>query len=142
MSDRDRLVELLKKGQAEYSERSVAEIKKLLYEKHKYNSKTDKVGNLWDFLTDHLLSNGVIVPPCKVGDTLFFIYNSPYANKPDLTPRIYKTDDWYFDIDKKGISIRTRDVHGYMGKYHYYLGETVFLTREEAENALKEREEK
>lgn len=139
MSDRDRLVELLKKGQAEYSERSVAEIKKLLYEKHKYNSKTDKVGNLWDFLTDHLLSNGVIVPPCKVGETLYFLYDRTYANIPDLTPLIYKTNDWYFDIDQKGISILPRNIHSYRGKHHYCLGETVFITREEAEQALRER---
>lgn len=122
MSDRDRLVELLKNSP--------------------YLDVCYGDDRTYEKAADHLLSNGIFVPPCKVGDTLFFIYNSPYANKPDLTPRIYKTDDWYFDIDKKGISIRTRDVHGYMGKYHYYLGETVFLTSEEAETALKERKEK
>ena len=126
MDERERLLELLAR---------------------KYNHFCDQCGinkqsDYIQDLADYLLENGVIVPPCKVGDTLFFIYNSPYANKPDLTPRIYKTDDWYFDIDKKGISIRTRDVHGYMGKYHYYLGKTVFLTREEVETALKERKEK
>lgn len=61
MTERERLIELLKKGRAEHSERSLAEIRKLLYEKHRYNSATDKVGNLWDELADYLLANGVIL---------------------------------------------------------------------------------
>ena len=90
-------------------------------------------------LADQLLANGVIVPPCKVGATLFFLYNSPYADKPDLTPRIYKTTDWYFEVDEAGIVINTRDIHSFNKVYDYVLGKTVFLTREEAEKALAER---
>lgn len=89
---------------------------------------------------DHLLEGGVIVPPCKVGDTLYFLYNSPYADKPDLTPRIYKTNDWYFEVDKAGIAINTSDIHSFNKVYDYVLGKTVFFTREEAEKALKARE--
>lgn len=88
-------------------------------------------------IADYLLANGVIVPPCKVGQALYFLYDRTFANRPDLTPRIYETNDWYFDVDKKGISILPRSIHGYKGKHHYYLGKTVFLTREEAEQALK-----
>ena len=91
---------------------------------------------------DYLLANGVIVPPCKVGMTLYFLYNNPYADKPDLTPRIYKTNDWYFEVDKAGIAINTSDIHSFNKVYDYVLGKTVFLTREEAEKALKEREGK
>lgn len=94
-----------------------------------------------DVIADHLLANGVIVPPCKVGATLYFLYNNPYADKPDLTPRIYKTTDWYFEVDKTGIVINTSDIHSFNKKYDYHLGETVFLTREEAEKALAERKE-
>ena len=92
--------------------------------------------NWADIIADHLLSEGVIVPPCKVGTTLYFLYDSPYADKPDLTPRIYETNEWYFDVDGKGVSIKPRWVYGYKGEYHYYLGKTVFLTREEAEKVL------
>ena len=81
-------------------------------------------------------SENVIELPCKVGTTLYFLYNSPYADKPDLTPRIYKTANWYFEIDKTGIVINTSDIHSFNKKYDYYLGETVFLTKEEAEEAL------
>ena len=81
-------------------------------------------------------SENVIELPCKVGTTLYFLYNSPYADKPDLIPRIYKTTDWYFEIDKTGIVINTSDIHSFNKKYDYYLGETVFLTKQGAEQAL------
>lgn len=81
-------------------------------------------------------SENAIELPCKVGTTLYFLYNSPYADKPNLTPRIYKTTDWYFEIDKTGIVINTSDIHSFNKKYDYYLGETVFLTKQEAEQAL------
>lgn len=84
-------------------------------------------------------SENVIELPCKVGTTLYFLYNSPYADKPDLTPRIYKTTDWYFEVDKTGIVINTSDIHSFNKKYDYYLGETAFLTKQEAEKALAER---
>ena len=67
---------------------------------------------------------------------MYFLYNSPYADKPDLTPRIYKTTDWYFEVDKTGIVINTSDIHSFNKKYDYYLGETVFLTKQEAEQVL------
>ena len=89
-----------------------------------------------EYIADHLLAEGVIIPPCKVGTTLYFLYNSPYADKPNLIPRIYKTADWYFEVDKTGIVINTSDIHSFNKKYDYYLGETVFLTKEEAEEAL------
>ena len=81
-------------------------------------------------------SENVIELPCKVGTTLYFLYNSPYADKPDLTPRVYKTTDWYFEVDKTGIVINTSYIHSFNKKYDYYLGETVFLTKQEAEQAL------
>lgn len=81
-------------------------------------------------------SENVIELPCKAGTTLYFLYNRPYADKPDLTPRIYKTDDWHFEIDKTGIVIMTNAVHSLNKKYDYYLGEAVFLTEEEAKRAL------
>jgi hypothetical protein len=91
-------------------------------------------------IADYLINSGVIVPPCKVGTTLYFLYNSPYADKPDLTPRIYKTTNWYFEVDKTGIVINTSDIHSFNKEYDYHLGKTVFLTQEEAEKALERSE--
>lgn len=87
-------------------------------------------------------SENIIELPCKLGTTLYFLYNSPYADKPDLTPRIYKTTDWYFEVDKKGIVINTSDIHSFNKKYDYYLGETVFFTKEEAEKVIAELKKK
>lgn len=119
MSDRDRLEKLYEKAVEEYGKTNKARFKK-------------------SFVCDYLIANGVIVPPCKVGGTLYFLYDNTFANRPNLTPHIYETNDWYFDIDEKGTSILPRSVHSYKGKHHYYLGETVFLTKEEAEEKLKE----
>ena len=104
-------------------------------------SQVQYMGGLEVKLAEYLLKNGVIVPPCKVGTTLYFLYNSPYADKPDFTPRIYKTTDWYFYIYKSGIAIKTSYIHSFNKEYDYHLGKTVFLTREEAERSLKERSE-
>lgn len=97
----------------------------------------------WTQIAKHLYNAGyckqsenVIELPCKVGTTLYFLYNSPYADEPNLTPRIYKTADWYFEVDKTGIVINTSDIHSFNKKYDYYLGETAFLTKQEAEQAL------
>lgn len=71
-------------------------------------------------LADYLLANGVIVLPCKVGDTVYQtdgirIYESK------IKSIIYDTNNFAFDETA--------------------IGKSVFLTREEAEKALKEREE-
>lgn len=121
MTERERLVELIKTAEKDFS------------------NTGNPILDIEKYVADYLLANGVIVPPCKVGTTLYFLYNSPYADKPDLTPRIYKTTDWYFEVDKTGIVINTSYIHSFNKEYDYYLGKTVFLTKEEAEKALKER---
>lgn len=81
----------------------------------------------YDQFADYLLANGVIVPPCKVGDTVYEtdgirIYEltildiSLHKNKP-----YYETDGVDFDDDA--------------------IGKSIFLTKEEAEKALEEMEE-
>lgn len=87
-------------------------------------------------IADYFIENGVIVLPCKVGETLYFLYDRTFAHRQNCSPHIYETSDWYFDIDQKGISILPRSSHSYKGKSHYYLGETVFLTKEEAEKSF------
>ena len=141
MTERERLIELLKKGNAEYSERSLAEIHKLLYEKHRYNSATDKVGNLWDELADYLLANGVIVPPCKVGGKVY---------KPLITDDTHEPAIWDITITQITIDIGQLLNESYaIGKIcegdssisfdFDDIGKTIFLTNEEAEKALAER---
>ena len=66
---------------------------------------------------DYFLEHGVIVMPCKVGDTLY----CESASKGQIT--YLKAPDLECIVENKGL-----------------FGKEIFLTREEAEKALKERE--
>ena len=89
----------------------------------------------WDkpgFMALALLANGVILPPCNVGDTVYKCHTVNLNPTGEITKRTIKqitfsaftvTDDGasgWFDIDD--------------------IGKTVFLTLEDAEKALRERE--
>lgn len=81
---------------------------------------------------DYLLANGVIVPPCKVGDTVYRIF-------PRISDAI---PPWVGDTPETVgcIGIATKNL---LGNWNVYpieeIGKTLFLTREEAEAALAER---
>ena len=76
-------------------------------------------------LADHLLANGVIVPPCKVGDKVYYI-----AGK-----KVYKSKCHAITQHKSGLQIHLYD---YDGDNARYSTKDVFLTKEEAEQKLKE----
>lgn len=95
----------------------------------------DEFGNVeTDELADYLLENGVIVPLCKVGDKVYVV---------DYT----RLGNMIFECEIEEIS------HFSYGTYYYLnwglhiprfkafqegsFGKTIFLTREEAEKALK-----
>ena len=66
---RERLVELLQGASAEAGKYFRETTKKVLAEKGRFNSATDiDRRNIYEIEADYLLANGVIVPPCKVGD--------------------------------------------------------------------------
>ena len=102
--------------------------------------RTDpETGSFTDYLADYLLANGVIVLPCKVGDTVYcpWIHNSnkEIAFTKVESIKIYVNgrplvfvEDWESDIPMPAAF------------YSENIGKTVFLTREEAEKALKEHE--
>ena len=87
-------------------------------------------------LADHLLANGVIVPPCKVGDTLWFIkwYDEGNLHKPISRKVIYVS----FSFKDNDVVIHFRD--GACDSH--CIGECAFLTKEEAEKALAGRSAK
>ena len=93
MTERERLIELLKEAD-----------KKWFYFEDKAN---------------YLLENGVIVPPCKVGDNVYQLDSAGDIYKSEVTQVVYNT---------KGIAFDERAI-----------GKFVFLTREEAEKAIAER---
>lgn len=83
--------------------------------KHTKNANSDLERNM--IFADYLLEHGVTALPCKVGDTLYcesaIKGHITYLKAPDL--------EWIFE---------NREI----------FGKEIFLTREEAERALKERE--
>ncbi|MGN0163516.1 MAG: hypothetical protein ACI4EA_08075 [Candidatus Ornithomonoglobus sp.] len=82
---------------------------------------------------DYLLANGVIVPPCKVGGTVYRV--TPKNGTVKIEP--IKVEGIH--IKDYGIDVEVKLPQGNFGNYmEYNFGKTVFLTREEAERALKE----
>lgn len=86
--------------------------------------------NLTEHIADYLIAHGVIVPPCKVGDTVFAILYAPISQKYYVTEKEVLNVKcingvWYVDINSGGKT------------FTFQIGEKAFLTREEAEQALK-----
>ena len=81
---------------------------------------------------DHLLANGVIVPPCKVGDR---VYSINIGDKKTLKIWIEPNGDriTQIKINRGGYHFKC-----WWGYFHLSdIGKTVFLTKEEAEQALE-----
>ncbi len=108
-------------------------------------------------IADHLLANGVIVPPCKVGDTVYAI--SETRVKEAKVDELYINSkkhivifaDFECDEDCEGCPFEMWS-QSFCGEWDCGnqcgvveikaedLGKTVFLTKEEAKQALKERD--
>lgn len=86
----------------------------------------------FEAIADHLLANGVIVPSCKVGDIVYAIarWHGNYTIR-----EVEVCNYTIFDNEWKIV-----DPYGDYWSVNNF-GKTVFLTREEAEKALKERSE-
>ena len=90
-------------------------------------------------LADYLVSNGVIVPPCKVGDTVYCIWQySDFAKTEPPFIKPAKVES--FVIDEGTIKVFP-DNYSEMDDHWFRLLDIVF-TQEEAEKALAERSEK
>lgn len=93
-------------------------------------------------LSDHLLANGVIVPPCKVGDTVYYIKGG-YYKKPQFceVSRPCKVVEVSFKLQRNGSRVMRGFITDNGTRYNFdSIGKSVFLTKEEAEKALAERE--
>lgn len=80
-----------------------------------------------EVVADYLLDNGVIVPPCKVGDTVYCIRHSK-ARKPFVKP-LEICSIISFGAGKLMVFTTKLDTWGV----------TAFATKAEAEKALAER---
>ena len=105
MTDRDRLIELIMKSKAPLISRPLAEKE-----------------------ADHLIANGVICPPCQVGDMVYLcgIYTGQIIPTKVVGINIAENDVFLLGNNFTCVSVADQ------------LGKTVFLTKEEAEEKLKE----
>ena len=103
--------------------------------KHTKNANCDIGRNM--IFADYLLANGVIAPPCKVGDAVYVVDYTRLGNMifectieeiSHLTYGTYYYLNWGLHIPR------------FKACQEKSFGKTVFLTKEEAENALKARE--
>lgn len=81
-------------------------------------------------IADHLLAEGVIIPPCKVGDTVYTVSRKH--------PKKWKVH--FIGYNSQGefkMHIATEKFTEMLEVWDYAIGKTVFLTREEAEKALE-----
>jgi len=90
---------------------------------------------------DYLLANGVIVPPCKVGDTVYRVMRDKRIKQPYQ----YKVIGFWYSADETCNNLHlVRYVNGVfessMSVPFSEFNRILFLTREEAEKALKERD--
>ena len=82
-------------------------------------------------IADHLLAEGVIVPPCKVGDIVYTINRRH--------PKKWKVH--FIGYNSQGefkMHIATEKFTEMLEVWDYGIGKTVFLTPEEANKKLKE----
>lgn len=103
--------------------------------------------NWAEIIADHLIQNGVILPPCKVGDTVYelTIYKDKLKNQINgyinhrTVSSIHMSNNQK-DKDKPYLTLSCD--FGYCKRVPLEaFGKTVFLTKEEAEKALEERKE-
>ena len=90
--------------------------------------------NFTEHLADYLIENGVILPPRKVGDTVYWIL--PYFNE------WYVSEDTITEVGLKGFWVSEFPDADGMDDFTPWdeFGKTVFLTIEDAEKSLRERD--
>lgn len=135
---RERLVELIRAG----------------INKHE-STIENYVFPIWDYLADYLLANGVIVPPCKVGDKMYKLcsvnssikFGDMWDGRPVETNcdrcgyrncSCYniglreRDNEWFIDV----IEEKTINSLEFLVKIMPYVGTIWFNSKEEAEKAL------
>ena len=102
-----------------------------------------KEGNNWkvENIADYLLDSGVIVPLCKVGDVVWLTLELLKGGLEIVESRCVKITIISDRQTVYSMHINDRAIGNTLEFYDDEFGKTVFLSREEAEKALKEREE-
>ena len=104
------------------------------------NENIGKSCRLAENIADYLLANGVIVPPCKVGDKVYIIRKNKisYVKECEVVFVGISADKKcsYFNFVENYADGTFKKSYSMVFDV---IGKTVFLTKEEAEKALAER---
>lgn len=88
-------------------------------------------------LADWLRENGVIVPPCKVGDTVYFTEDVGIQTSLEIVEYIVENITIGVKPSKCILYCKSKK-RGFKDRFfNSSFGETVFFTRKEAEEAIK-----
>lgn len=88
--------------------------------------------NWAEIIAEYLLANGVIVPPCKVGDTVYYLEGSRILEGTVKSFSTIMKDNYFVVYVETKYSLLGIERFGY-----WMFGKKIFLTREAAEQALK-----
>ena len=122
---RERLVELLQEASTEAGKHFRETTKKVLAEKGRFNSAEDiDRKNIYEIEADYLLAKGVIVPILQTGQSVWRVCRN----------RMWIVKIWKIEICNGTVSYIDNYDHSFL---EIHIGKGIFLTREEAENALK-----
>lgn len=128
MTDRDRLIELLLKCDKDNDVLSC------------FNERPRKKPSA-EIIADYLIENGVILTPCKVGDTVYSFCDTfgvilPYFIENFAIGFLDKDrNHWFWEANS--YATETYELLDEIDFDLDDIGKTVFLTREEAEKALE-----
>lgn len=116
MTERERLIEIFKKIKYKAYENAI--------EANFIDQFSDYALNI---IVDEFFKNGIIVPPCKVGDKVY---------QYDNGGRIYESEVvwFYYDKDYKRV---VYDCNSELAFSEEAIGKSVYLSREEAAKALE-----
>ena len=106
-------------------------------------NSVDGCASYWaGLIADELIANGVIVPPCKVGDTIYYFCKTFGAVLPYFVETL---NIGYLDKDKLCYQYEANcyndEENELIDSIDFEpddIGKTVFLTKEQAEQKLRE----
>lgn len=136
-AERQRLVEMLQEASLKAGEHIRDITKKVLLEKGSFSSKEDiDRRNIYEMEADHLLDNGIVVPPCKVGDVVYKVYDIESVHRQILELEVLMIEVG----SERKVCLKTTKKHRYNFDKATFedFGKTVFTSREEALTKLKE----
>lgn len=127
--ERDRLIELMRQGFKKAAGHLHEHIYNTVKETHYYKSNAEDTKNIYEICADYLLENGVIVSPCKVGDTVYCIIEGFNEVMEGFVRQFIVAEGIFADCV----------IRGYFNQVFHssQIGKTVFTTKEKAKQALK-----